>query len=142
MSTERALIRLGSRSTRRSVLAKGRRLLLGLAGLAVGSASLAEITPSAASHNCGFGAYCGLNGIPCKHCFGSETACPCTWGNAWSQCCYITPIGWFLISYVDCCGTCASCSGTWCSNSSAPNWCDGAGGNNYICTGIFVGDAC
>ncbi len=98
----------------------------------LGSTSRAPAPAPVMGPQCSDPRYCWMHGHPCSCCGGSDTACPAgtTRGSTWTYCC-----GGRTRSFRDCCGnlTCpASC--VWCDNSSQPNWCAGAGNNQYVCT--------
>ena len=76
--------------------------------------------------------YCWMHGHPCACCGGSDAKCPpgTAAGQYWSYCCNKKQI-----FFRDCCGNRTCPSGCpWCSNSNQPNWCGGAGNNQYVCT--------
>jgi hypothetical protein len=97
-----------------------------------GESVLPSVSGGQPSVSCSSPQYCNIHGKPCACCGGSDSSCPAGTqrGFYWSFCCSGRTI-WFA----DCCGgsACpASCP--FCTNSTQPNWCNGAGQNNYTCT--------
>jgi methylamine dehydrogenase light chain len=94
--------------------------------------TLPEGDITAAAVKCSDPQYCYLHGYACACCGGSDKACPSgtAAGSYWSFCCSDR-----RIFFRDCCGnkTCPS-DCPWCNNSNQPNWCAGAGNNQYVCT--------
>jgi hypothetical protein len=89
-------------STRRSLLGRSTKLLLGLLGIKVLPLRLVDARTTASGSNCSNAQYCGIHGIPCASCTtGSDTACPTgsTQGtDYWSACCETNEY-----EYYDCC---------------------------------------
>lgn len=113
----------GGRGRKEDTNNKGRPLAAEKASAMVEPAILAK---------CSDPQYCWLHGQPCSCCGGSDSACPdgTSAGAYWSYCC-----SGRRIFFRDCCGqrTCpAGCP--FCNNSSQPNWCGGAGNDQYVCT--------
>jgi hypothetical protein len=137
--TQRRLIELSQKHSRRGLLAKTMKLMLAVAGVSAGLASITELRPlpAEASHQCGYSYNCGLCGYNCADCGGSPTSCPSgsASGNAsWAACCN-NEGSWNWWNYYDCCawtgsGGCGSkCTnncpqGTWCPQQGQILWCN------------------
>ncbi len=134
---------LGRTTTRRGLLARASRLLLGTVGVVTASYSLGPLSPKiAGASHCTSLYLCGICGIPCSHC-GNNIQCPSgsyQGSTAWWKCC-----GGFVYGYYDWCST----SGGWycgtdCRNNCPQDtWCSGGGGTVYYCSlAINLGFAC
>jgi hypothetical protein len=151
------------KTSRRGVVAKLSKLVLGLVGVSVvsGLPIDREVVVSAQGPNCSDWDFCGMCGwfcsgssscCPSSSQHGSTLACPgcTTQGGSWTLCCFnpdeCEGVG-HLISYYDCCGgstgDTSSCQGASCCNSptytlpTAPSWC-----SPYRCTIIAIGGTC
>ncbi len=137
---------LAQRTPRRSFLGKAGTVLLALAGAATLDPVLPwdrRISTVAAQGECGAWQYCGMHGHPCSGCGGSDSSCPggCTEGSSWTYCCtYPGTSCTYYYTYRDCCGSCSSCSNSFCHGSDESDWCGTAG--SYKCTLAVYGGLC
>lgn len=139
----------GGPQTRRSVLRRSAKLVMGLAGIVALGVPSAELPVQTvlANHTCGGPQWCGLCGVPCDGCGYAGDSCPSgTYpGSYWSRCCpFIT--GNFVVRYWDCCSwqTSYTCEVEGCPNYCPPDidlWCP-AGDYYYFCTKFEITSAC
>lgn len=144
-----AMMQASSPQTRRSLLRRSARLVMGLAGIAalgVPSARL-PVQTALANHTCGSPQWCGLCGVPCDGCGYPGNSCPSgTYaGSYWSRCCPIEG-NYFVVRYWDCCSwqTSYVCEQTGCGNWCGPwidIWCP-AGDYHYFCTKYEIISTC
>lgn len=141
---------MSKRISRRSALSTMGKFLLAVVG-----AELLSILPvdrqvevvevsKAASHDCSYWAYCGINApILCYCCVNNHCMCP--YGTlplgSWSSCCNNGSGSQFWVTYWDCCASGPSIQcinpNCKCQNTSNPAYCTG-----YYCTAICIGSAC
>ena len=152
----KALGEFSQRLSRRGLLAKVGKYLIGAAGLAViPTLPVDRMSTARAVDPCSDWMLCGICGYVCNPtksgcCNGQRNSSGCpsclTRGSyAWSKCCTdVNDIacGGFLISYYDCCGAGGSnCRGATClNNCEQPAWC--SNGLAYGCTVAVVGASC
>jgi len=159
IATARLLEDIGQRVSRRGLLSRVAKLLLGAVGfsaiphLPLDRSFIAEAQGS----SCCFPQACGMNGSLCNSCCGNSgslTGCPNCAGmtvgnNSWSKCCSDPAIcgSGLMVTYRDCCtpnqSDAQACKGSFCGfDPSQPSaWCSGTG-LFYSCTIIEVGGAC
>ncbi len=159
--SERGARSLAHASSRRSVLSRVGRILLGTAvalpvlPLARNVQAADKKAPQTDEHACDYWRYCAVDGFLCNCCGGTATSCPP--GTSAS------PISWigtchnpfdgkdYLVSYNDCCGK-AACGKCMCANAVRErpgyqitlhndiNWCMSNESSIFHCTtSVIVG---
>lgn len=133
---ERVLMRSSQKLSRRSVIRRTSKLVLGIVGISVAYRVTTPIREVEAGSHCGSWCYwCGVCGKRCDLCGGSMTTCPAGTSQGagyWSTCCDIT-CG--VRRYYDCCSTGATCSATKCwNNCPQDTWCPGGSYTTYYCS--------
>jgi methylamine dehydrogenase light chain len=154
---EAAARRLAMQTSRRGLLARLGRALLGAAAAA---GPLLPISRAAAAdrrtqdpNSCDYWKYCSVDGFLCSCCGGSSTQCPPGTEPSklsWVGTCRSAADGKdYLISYNDCCGA-TSCGRCICNSNIGDrpgysmgvhndiNWCMGNGTTVYHCTVSLV----
>lgn len=132
-------------STRRSLLGRSSKLLLGLLGIKVLPLRPVDARTMSTGGNCSDPQYCGTHGTPCASCGGGGTDTVCPTGStkgttSWSACCETNEY-----EYYDCCArapnpnTCGpTCIGSDDCDPSGVAWCSSG---RYWCTlAVFLTD--
>jgi hypothetical protein len=133
--------------SRRGLIARAGKVLLGVLGVGVAAALPADpyVAEAGAAYSCTDWRLCGLCGRICTCCNGGGglNVCPygSTWSAYWSACCINAQTGFSSrFFYWDCVGGGTNCSSClWCSNNCPqPLW----GSGTYKCTAVTNNPTC
>ncbi|HYP24035.1 MAG TPA: methylamine dehydrogenase light chain [Actinomycetota bacterium] len=160
----RGLADASQRLSRRGVLAKAGKVVLGVLGVSTGLAALPLDRAGADSDTeiiggCDDWKLCGLWGRLCNCCNGTAGIGTCPGcadlnpGHFWTSCCCKPSANtMYWIRYYDCCNGCPSskvdecktCRTCWKNPVEQPEWCytTGVGTGQYVCTTVVKMNSC